>query len=155
MTLTYIIIALLFAVAAYLVINQFLKNRRAREERQFEIFVTLMATRAYAVSKDDVTVLEVEEEFKPSLKKERDVLDAWKQYLSFLSRDNNDQEFWINKRIELLVDLLQKMALVLNYDIDKNYIKASCHSQIPIENFDEQQLSIRQEIVTMLKSREK
>ena len=83
-----------------------------------------MATRAYAISKEDAEVLDIEE------------------------------EFWVNKRIDLLVALLQKMALVLNYDIDKQYIQNTCHSQIPIENFDEQQLSIRQEIITMLKSRE-
>ena len=138
-----------------MVISQYLKNRRAREERQFEIFVTLMATRAYAISKEDAEVLDIEEEFRPSLKKERDVLDAWKQYLSFLGRENSSEEFWTNKRIDLLVSLLQKMALVLNYDIDKQYIQNTCQSQIPIENFDEQQLSIRQEIITMLKNRER
>ena len=151
---TALILSTLLAIVLYLLVTQYLKNKRAREERQFEIFVTLMATRAYAVSKDDMEVLEVEEEFKPSLKKERDVLEAWKQYLSFLGRGNSAEEFWINKRIDLLVTLLQKMSLVLNYNLDKNYIKASCHSQIPVENFDEQQLSIRQEIVMMLKSRE-
>jgi len=150
---TTIIIALLLSVIAFVVIYQYLKNKRAREERQFEIFVTLMATRAYAVSKEDTEVLDVELEFRPSMKKERDVLDAWKQYLSFLGRENSSEEFWVNKRIDLLVALLQKMALVLNYNVDKQYIRSTCHSQIPIENFDEQQLSIRQEIVAMLKSR--
>ena len=152
---TTIIIALLLSIIALIAIAQYIKNKRAREERQFEIFVTLMATRAYAISKEDAEVLDIEEEFRPSLKKERDVLDAWKQYLSFLGRENSSEEFWINKRIDLLVSLLQKMALVLNYDIDKQYIQNTCHSQIPIENFDEQQLSIRQEIITMLKNRER
>ncbi len=150
---TTIIITLLLSIIALVLIFLYLKNKRAREERQFEIFVTLMATRAYAVSKEDAEVLDVELEFRPSMKKERDVLDAWKQYLSFLGRENSSEEFWINKRIDLLVALLQKMALVLNYNVDKQYIRSTCHSQIPIENFDEQQLSIRQEIVTMLKSR--
>ena len=93
---TTIIITLLLSIIALVLIFLYLKNKRAREERQFEIFVTLMATRAYAVSKEDTEVLDVELEFRPSMKKERDVLDAWKQY-----------------------------------------ILSTCHSQIPIENFDE------------------
>ena len=43
-----------------------------KDEEQFEIFVTLMATRAYIVSKEDVASLEVEENFKNS----EDVLNA-------------------------------------------------------------------------------
>jgi len=120
------------------------------EEEQFEIFVTLMATRAYITSKEDVESVEVEKYFKNS----EDVLNAWKHYNKFLEENDLLNPNTSEKRIDLLVDLLQKMAYVFDYDIDTDHIKSTCQSKIPMDHSEEQDMHIRQEMIEMLSLRE-
>ena len=121
-----------------------------KDEEQFEIFVTLMATRAYITFKEDIENLEVEETFKDS----DDVLNAWQQYTTFLGGNDLLDPNTNEKRIDLLVDLLQKMANALDYDIDKKHIKSTCQSNIPLDHSEEQDMHIRQEMIEMLSLRE-
>jgi len=124
-----------------------------RQEEQFDIFVTLMATRAYIVEKEDVKTLEVEHFFNDNQPEEADVLFAWEKYIVFLEKDPVYQENNNDDRIKLITEVLKKISIVLNIDIDISHITEGCHTDIPIENFEEVQMSIRQEMMKLLQNK--
>lgn len=55
--------------------------------------------------------------------KEKAVIEAWKAYLDLLGDKSITGEQWGIKRVDLLVELLHKMAVVLDYDFDKTHLK--------------------------------
>ena len=123
------------------------------EEAQFEIFITLMATRAYPSGIEDAQTLEVETTFNTERGRESGVLSSWKQYLDILNQKNHSKEEWNKQRIDLLVEVLEKMAWTVEYDFNKEKIQSTCISSIPLNHFDEIQMSIRQEMMQMLQER--
>jgi hypothetical protein len=124
------------------------------EEEQFEIFTTLMATRAYPSDIEDAKTLEVETTFNTERGRESGVLFTWEEYLKLLGQEDHlTPEQWNIKRIELLVQVLEKMAWVLNYDFDKEKVKAGCVGTIPLDHFDEIQEHVRKEMMQMLQER--
>jgi len=123
------------------------------EEEQFEIFTTLMATRAYPSDIEDAKTQEVETAFNTERGRESGVLSTWEEYLELLGQEDHYNEQWNIKRIELLVQVLEKMAVVLNYDFDKEKVKAGCVSTIPLDHFDEIQEHVRKEMMQMLQER--
>ncbi len=124
------------------------------EEEQFEIFITLMATRAYPSDIADAQTLEVETVFNTERGREANIIPAWKQYLTLLDQASEPiEKEWNEKRIELLVEVLEKMAWIVGYDFDKEKIKNTCTSSIPLENFDEIQMHVREEMIQMLQEK--
>ena len=123
------------------------------EEEQFEIFTTLMATRAYPSDIEDAKTQEVETAFNTERGRESGVLSTWEEYLELLGQEDHYNEQWNIKRIELLVQVLEKMAWVLNYDFDKEKVKTGCVSTIPLDHFDEIQEHVRKEMMQMLQER--
>lgn len=96
---------------------RYLDNQKEERERKLQVFKALMATRAYTVSWDHVVALNrIDLEFDKDNKKEKAVIEAWKTYLDLLGDKNMLPEQWAVKRIDLLVELLHKMAQVLDYD---------------------------------------
>ncbi|MDP1933471.1 MAG: hypothetical protein Q8K47_01130, partial [Nitrosomonas sp.] len=103
-----------------------------------------MATRSYAVSWDHVGALNrIDLEFDKDDKKEKAVIEAWKAYLDLLRDGSISSEQWNIKRIDLFVELLHKMAQVLDYDFDKTHIKNSSYSPVAHENIEEEQKKLR------------
>jgi len=124
------------------------------EEEQFEIFTILMATRAYPSDIEDARTLDVETAFRSERGRESGVLSTWEQYLDVLDqKDNLCDGKWNRKRIDLLIEVLEKMAWAVGYDFDKEKIKNTCTSSIPLENFDEIQMHVREEMMQMLQKR--
>jgi hypothetical protein len=124
------------------------------EEEQFEVFTTLMATRAYPSDIEDAKTLEVETTFNTERGRESGVLSTWEEYLNLLVQgDRLTTEQWNIKRIELLVHVLEKMAWILNYDFDKEKVKTGCISTIPLNHFDEIQEHVRREMMQMIQER--
>ena len=146
----YLILIVLLLIAVALIVYQYQKSKHRKEE-QFDIFVTLMATRAYPTEKEDVKTLATEEEFH----KEQNILDTWNQYLDFLGKEQTHREANSEKRITLLVKLLSQMANMLQIDVSKQEIEKGCRTARPLENFDEVQLSIRQEMTALLQQGKK
>ena len=66
-------------------LTRYLDDKKEVRERKIKIFKTLMATRAYTISWEHVTALnQIDLEFDKANKKEKAVIDAWKEYLDIL-----------------------------------------------------------------------
>ncbi len=123
------ILAVLLGPIISVQLTRFLDSKKERRERKMEIFKTLMATRAYAVSWDHVVALNrIDLEVNKDNKKEKAVIEAWKAYRDLLGAKGMSSEQWNIKRVDLLVELLYSMAQVLDYDFDKTHIKNSSYS---------------------------
>lgn len=146
------IAAVLFGPIIAVQLTRHLDNKREVRDRKLQVFKTLMATRAYTVSWDHVVALNrIDLEFDGRNRKEKEVIEAWKEYLDLLGNRDISPEHWDLKRIDLLVELLHKMAQVLDYDFNKTHIKNSSYSPIIHGNIEEQQEAIRRGLIELLR----
>ena len=136
-------------------LTRFLDDRREVRNRKLQIFKTLMATRAYTMSWIHVEALNrIDLEFDKQEKSEIAVIEAWKAYLDLLNNsDKIPPEQWIVKRTELFVEMLHKMALVLDYTFDKTHIKNSSYAPIAHANLEGQLETIRREVIELLEGK--
>jgi len=126
-----------FAVWAQTKIN----NKKDKRNKQHDIFKTLMATRAAQLSRDHVKALNsIDIEFDGKDRKSKDVRDAWKVYCDHLHPseiDNINVSTWNDKKIDLLIDLLHKMAVKLRYEFDKVHLRKTAYSPMLHTNIDQ------------------
>jgi len=103
-----------------------LQLRKEERDRRLGIFKTLMATRATPVDFRHVQALNmIDVEFSSSLADDVAVRNAWKNYLDALNDSANfNTPSHLEKRRDLLAELLQRMGRALNYDFDFTYLKA-------------------------------
>lgn len=135
-------------------LTRYLDNKKEIRERKLNIFKTLMATRAYAVSLDHVMTLnKIDLEFDNLNRKEKEVIEAWKEYLDLLGSKDITGEAWNVKRVDLLVELLHKMAKVLGYDFDKTHIKNSSYSPVAHGKLEDEQSAVRQGVIEILEGK--
>lgn len=135
-------------------LTRYLDNKREVRERKLHIFKTLMATRAYTISWDHVMTLNrIDLEFDKNNKKEKAVIEAWKAYLDILGDKSITGEQWAVKRVDLLVELLHKMAVVLDYDFDKTHIKNSSYSPVAHGDIEEEQRAMRKGLIEVLEGK--
>jgi len=132
-------------------LTRYLDNKKEERERKLQVFKTLMATRAYTISWDHVVALNrIDLEFEKNNKNEKAVIEAWKAYLDLLGDKNIPPEQWGVKRIDLLVELLHRMAQVLDYDFDKTHIKNSSYSPVAHGNIEDEQKALRAALIQVL-----
>ncbi|WP_051299937.1 DUF6680 family protein [Methylobacter luteus] len=132
-------------------LTRYLDNKKEERERKLQVFKTLMATRAYTVSWDHVVALNrIDLEFDKNNKKEKAVIEAWKAYLDLLGDKSIAPDQWTLKRVDLLVELLHKMAQVLDYDFDKTHIKNSSYSPMAHGNIEDEQKALRTSLLQVL-----
>ncbi|NTU49697.1 MAG: hypothetical protein HGA87_02170 [Desulfobulbaceae bacterium] len=113
-----------------------------------------MSTRAYIVAWDHVHALNrIDLEFDKNNKKEKAVIDAWKEYLDLLGDNNMPKDQWAIRRVDLLVELLQKMAIVLDYDFDKTHIKNSTYSPVAHGDLEAEQTALRKSLIEVLEGK--
>ena len=135
-------------------LTRFLDNKKEERERKLQVFKTLMATRAYTVSWDHVVALNrIDLEFDKDNKKEKAVIEAWKAYLDLLRDRIIPAEQWDVKRVDLLVELLHKMAQVLDYDFDKTHIKNSSYSPVAHGHIEYEEKAIRAVLIQVLEGK--
>ncbi len=135
-------------------LTKYLDAEKEKRQRKLDIFKTLMSTRSYTTSWDHVMTLNrIDLEFELSKPKEKEVVEAWKQYLDLLGDQNITGEQWLVKRVELLVELLYKMSLVLDYDFDKTHIKNSSYSPMAHGNIENEQAKIRTHLIDVLEGK--
>lgn len=147
LTLLAVLLSPLIAVQ----VTRHLDNKKEVRERQLWIFKTLMATRASSMSQHHVDALNrIDLEFKAQSKKDKDVIEAWKAYLDLLGTDQMAIEQWNLRRVDLLVDLLHKMAQVLDYSFDKTTIKNSSYYPRGFGALEEEQGAIRRGVKELL-----
>ena len=148
------IFAVLFGPIIAVQLTRYLDRIKEIRERKLDIFKTLMATRAYNVSWAHVEALNrIDLEFDHNNKKEKAVISAWKEYLDLLSNSSINSEQWNIKRVDLLVELLHKMAKVLNYDFDKIHIKNSFYAPTVHSATEEEQIALRRGLLEFLEGK--
>ncbi|WP_201540202.1 DUF6680 family protein [Psychrobacter sp. 1044] len=148
------IFAVLFGPIIAVQLTRYLDRIKEIRERKLDIFKTLMATRAYNVSWAHVEALNrIDLEFDHNNKKEKAVISAWKEYLDLLSNSSINSEQWNIKRVDLLVELLHKMAKVLNYDFDKIHIKNSFYAPTVHSATEEEQIALRRGLLEVLEGK--
>ena len=132
-------------------LTRYLDDQKEVRARKLDIFKTLMATRAYNVSLTHVEALNrIDLEFDKDDKKEKEVIEAWKQYLDLLGDTSISAEQWSVRRIDLLIELLHKMAKVLDYDFDKTHIKNSFYSPRVHGETEDEQNTLRKGLIEVL-----
>ncbi|MFN0118200.1 MAG: DUF6680 family protein [Elusimicrobiota bacterium] len=135
-------------------LTRYLDRKREIRERKLSIFQTLMATRSYTITWAHVEALNrIDLEFDKNEKKERAVLDSWKEYLDHLGQTQIPVEQWAIKRIDLLVEMLHRMATVLDYDFDKTHIKNSSYSPMAHGAIEEEFRLLRQGAIEILQGK--
>ncbi|MBC6428220.1 MAG: hypothetical protein GDA55_03180 [Cellvibrionales bacterium] len=145
-----IIVVLLGPIVA-VQLTKYLDAKREKQQRKLDIFKKLMSTRAYTVSWDHVMALNlIDLEFNASKPKEKAVISAWKQYHVLLGNRDISAEQWQTRRVDLLVELLHKMAVAMNYDFDKTHIKNSSYAPQVHGHTETQWSYIRQGIIDIL-----
>lgn len=133
-------------------LTRYLVNKNEVKNRKLEIFRTLMPTSAYSISWEHVPALNrIDVEFDNKIPKEKEVLYSWKSYLDLLRDKSITGETWSTKIIDLFVDLLYKMALVLDYDFDKTHIKNSAYSPLAHGKSEQEINEIRAGLIKVLK----
>jgi hypothetical protein len=148
------IIAIFLGPVVAVRVTRFLDEQREIRERKLQIFKTLMATRAYTVSWPHVEALNrIDLEFDKDNKGEKAVIEAWKAYHDLLGNDKIPMEQWGVMRVDLLVELLYKMAVVLDYDFDKTHIKNSSYSPRAHGDLEQQQETIRRLTIELLQGK--
>ena len=148
------ILAIFLGPIVAIQLAEYLNAKKGKRQRKLDIFKTLMATRAYTVSWDHVMTLNrIDLEFEKSNNKEKDVIETWKAYLDHLSSEFISVEQWETKRVALLVELLHKMAIVLDYDFDKTHIKNSSYSPRAHGTIQNQEENIRAGLIEILEGR--
>jgi hypothetical protein len=98
-------------------------------DRRLTMFKTLMATRATPVGFRHVQSLNmIDVEFSSKSAEDVGIRNAWKEYLDAL---NNHVDFdaapQLEKRRDLLAELLQRMGRALNYDFDFAFLKRNVY----------------------------
>ena len=81
------------------------------------------------------------------------IIAAWKEYLDLLSSSSISSEQWSIRRVDLMVELLYKMAHVLNYDFDKTHIKNSFYSSMAHGVTEEEQTALRRGLLDVLEGK--
>lgn len=145
------VLAVLLSPIIAVQVTRYLDNKKEARERQLWIFKTLMATRASALSPHHVEALNrIDLEFKAQSKKDKDVIEAWKAYLDLMGNDQMAADQWNLRRVDLLVELLQKMAIVLDYSFDKTTIKNSAYYPRGFGALEDEQGAIRRGVKELL-----
>lgn len=146
-----IILAVFLGPIVAVRLTRYLDNKKEIRARKLEIFKTLMATRAYKSSWSHVEALNrIDLEFDKSHSKERQVINAWKEYLDLLGNTQMPEDQWNIKCTDLRVELLHKMAQVLNYDFDKTHIKNSPYSPREHVETEKEQRALRKGAIEVL-----
>ncbi len=146
------IAAILIAPLVAVQLSLWLERRKERRRRQLETFRTLMATRASGLAPDHVKALNmIDVEFYGSDKRSKAVLQAWRAYLDHLNMAATPSEAWGTRREDLLVDLLQGMAMHLGFEFDRTAIRRTSYFPRGYGEAELEQLEIRKLLLAILR----
>lgn len=149
--------AILLAPLITILISKALDRHKEKKDSKFWIFRTLMATRATSLSPDHIRALNmIDVTFYGKDKKSKAVLAAWKNYLDLLRKNTIEMSEegllqWGEKKEDLLIELLQKIAPCLNYEFDKSSIRNTSYFPRGFEEQENDLMLIRKGCVGLLK----
>jgi hypothetical protein len=127
-----------------------LERKRVRRERQLTIFRTLMATRAALLSPQHVEALNaVPVEFYGAKGKLKEINDAWKLFFDHHVPGVATTEVWLQKRLDLLLDLLHLMSQFLGYGFSRAQLSRDIYSPQAHGDLETEQTVIRRGLVKL------
>jgi hypothetical protein len=148
------ILAILVGPIVAVWITERLRKDEDKRNRKVHIYRTLMATRTANLSFQQVEALNlVETEFSSGNKEDKEVISAWKLYLSHLNDKNYPKESWGARHADLLVELLHEMSRALGYGHDKAAIKTGSYYPDGYANMEEEQQALRRGWLNVLAGR--
>jgi hypothetical protein len=147
------ILAILLAPLIAVQVQKYIEMLLEKYRRKLRVFYTLMGTRAIRLSPEHVQALNMIDiefygrkifGFRYQSQVEKEVQNAWKEYLDHLCTDItivSDEELksWIKTGEDYFIELLSKMAKSLKYEFDKVHLKKGIyapkgHSEIELDN---------------------
>jgi len=141
------VLAILLSPIFALEVQKRLDDWRDRRERKMKIFRTLMTTRATQLAPAHVEALNsIEVEFYAKGGAEKRVLDAWRLYVNHpnqITGTGDALQRWVDKKSDLMVDLLYEMADSLGYDIDKVTIQKNVYYPRGFWDIESEQHALR------------
>jgi hypothetical protein len=142
-----IVIATLFGPILAVQAQVFLERRRERQGRRATIFHTLMRTRAALLSSDHVQALNaIPIEFYGVTK----VTDAYRAYVQHTNTPQNNPQAWNDRRVDLLMDVLSKVAIKVGYGFDIVQLKSEFYAPQGHATVEAQQVAIREGLAKVL-----
>lgn len=131
--------------------QKYLERRREQHQRRVVVFQTLMRTRSALLSPDHVNALNaIPLEFYGKSKRLGAIVGAWRTYLDHLGERGLSQDVWASRRVDLLVDLLEKMGRFLNYEFDSVYIRKGFYAPEGHARLENEQELARRLILELL-----
>jgi hypothetical protein len=147
-----IVVATLLGPVLAVQAQKWLERGRDRNERRLAIFRTLMATRAATLDPRHVEALNaVPVEFYGSGKKLRAINEAWKLYHDHHVIEGPATDAWLQKRSDLLIDMLHLMSQFLGYSFTKPQIGRDIFNPKAFGFLEEDQTIIRKGLVGLFK----
>jgi len=135
-------------------VTRYLDDRNEERGRRLQVFKTLMATRAYSTSPAHVESLNrIDLEFSSGSRADRQVIAAWQQYLDHLGSKTLEGQVWVDKKIDLLVELLHAMGSSLGYDFNKSQIKNATYAPMVHGRIENEQERVRQLAIEVLEGK--
>lgn len=147
------IFAVILGPIASVQIQKWLESQKEAKERRVKVFKDLMSTRAATLAHNHVSALNmVGLEFHG--KKFSKVINAWNMYLDHLNSYPNDDEsrvsIWVEKKNDLLSDLLYEMGSSLGFEFDKVHIKKAGYIPKGYTDIEQEQNYIRRSTIEVL-----
>lgn len=145
------ILATLLSPLIAVQVSQFLERRRTRTAEQMRLFQTLMSTRAANLDPRHVEALNsIDIVFGGTSKGETSIRRQWKQYLDHLNTPGANNEAWLARRVDYMIELLHPMGVYLGFDFDKTHLKNQTYlpqGHLEVEN---EQATLRTNLVALL-----
>jgi hypothetical protein len=133
----------LFAVQ----VQVWLERTRAGRRRREQIFYALMRTRAASLSPDHVHALNsIPIEFY----RDKSIIEAYKAYINHVNSPQTNTQVWVERRTDLLMDLLHKISQTLGYSFTVAQLKGEYYAPKWQFDLEAEQTAIRQGLVNLL-----
>lgn len=143
-----IVIATLLGPVLAIQAQAFLERRRAEKNRRLNVFYALMRTRATPIAPEAVNALNaVPLEFYKLPK----IVEAYRAFIKHIvSPQQPNPQGWADRRVDLLMDLIHKIALEVGYKFSVAELKAEFYAPQGHRVIEEEQTVIRQGLVSIL-----
>lgn len=133
-------------------IQKNIEDYKEQKKRKFEIFRTLLATRANTTSLEHVQALNM---IDIEYYEEKNISQLWNIYRDHLNsypqnQDKAAEDRWEEKRIDCLTDMLHSMSVFFGYDLDKVVLKKGAYSPRAHGIWNLEQNLIRRGVIELL-----
>lgn len=135
-------------------VEKLIARNRENRGRKLAIFKTLMATRGSILSYQHVEALNrIDLEFQGD--KYVKVIRSWKEYFDELCQDRTPEKALelLEKRTDLLANLLLEMGLSLGYDFDRVLVKRNVYSPKGHAKIEDQNEFIRDGMIKLIEGK--